>query len=116
MTKRDLIPRISRWWLLTQAYDFEVEYRAGQRIYPRIKSSLKRITYAKIRRSILLPKDQSAKPYSKTSVYYSKDCATRTIVADIEIWHPLSANSWLFVMSHPTTASIATNPTPKFTT
>uniref|UniRef100_A0A1Y1KSY3 RNA-directed DNA polymerase n=1 Tax=Photinus pyralis TaxID=7054 RepID=A0A1Y1KSY3_PHOPY len=29
MTKRDLIPRIGRWWLLTQEYDFYVEYRPG---------------------------------------------------------------------------------------
>lgn len=29
MTKRDLIPRIGRWWLLIQEYDFKVEYHAG---------------------------------------------------------------------------------------
>nr|KAH0807678.1 hypothetical protein GEV33_015113 [Tenebrio molitor] len=32
MTKRDLIPRVGRWWLLTQEYDFSVEYRAGQKM------------------------------------------------------------------------------------
>jgi hypothetical protein len=32
MTKRDLIPRLGRWWLLTQEYDFIVEYRAGQKM------------------------------------------------------------------------------------
>ncbi|KAH0816967.1 hypothetical protein GEV33_005824 [Tenebrio molitor] len=32
MTKRDLIPRVGRWWLLTQEYDFTVEYRAGQKM------------------------------------------------------------------------------------
>lgn len=28
-TKRDLIPRIARWWLVLQEYDCSVEYRAG---------------------------------------------------------------------------------------
>jgi hypothetical protein len=32
MTKRDLIPRVGRWWLLTQEYDFSVGYRAGQKM------------------------------------------------------------------------------------
>lgn len=30
-TKRDLLPRISCWWLEVQKYTFEVEYRAGVR-------------------------------------------------------------------------------------
>lgn len=29
LTKRDLVPRIARWWLLVQDYDFTVEYRPG---------------------------------------------------------------------------------------
>lgn len=29
LTKRDLIPRIARWWLQVQDYDFTVEYRPG---------------------------------------------------------------------------------------
>lgn len=29
LTKRDLIPRIGRWWLSTQEFDFEIEYRPG---------------------------------------------------------------------------------------
>lgn len=29
LTKRDLIPRISRWWVQFQEYDCEIEYRAG---------------------------------------------------------------------------------------
>lgn len=32
LTKRDLIPRIARWWLLLQEYDFTVEYRAGDKM------------------------------------------------------------------------------------
>lgn len=30
LTKRDLIPRIARWWLLLQEYNFSIEYRAGE--------------------------------------------------------------------------------------
>ena len=29
MTKRDLVPRIGRWWVQLQEYDCEIEYRAG---------------------------------------------------------------------------------------
>lgn len=29
LTKRDLVPRIARWWLLLQEYDFSIEYRPG---------------------------------------------------------------------------------------
>lgn len=32
LTKRDLIPRISRWWVQFQEYDCEIEYRAGARM------------------------------------------------------------------------------------
>lgn len=32
LTKRDLIPRISRWWLQLQEYDCTIEYRAGARM------------------------------------------------------------------------------------
>lgn len=32
MTKRDLIPRISRWWVQFQEYDCEIEYRPGTRM------------------------------------------------------------------------------------
>jgi hypothetical protein len=32
MTKRDLIPRIGRWWLLTQEFDFDVKYRPGKKM------------------------------------------------------------------------------------
>lgn len=32
LTKRDLIPRIGRWWLATQEYDFSIEYRAGSKM------------------------------------------------------------------------------------
>lgn len=32
LTKRDLIPRISRWWVQFQEYDCEIEYRAGTRM------------------------------------------------------------------------------------
>ena len=28
-TKKDLIPRVGRWWLEIQDYTFEIEYRAG---------------------------------------------------------------------------------------
>lgn len=31
-SKRDLIPRIARWWLQLQEYTFNVEYRPGQRM------------------------------------------------------------------------------------
>jgi len=31
-TKRDLLPRIGRWWLEVQEYTFEIEYRAGTRM------------------------------------------------------------------------------------
>lgn len=29
MTKRDLIPRVARWWIAMQEFDFTIEYRAG---------------------------------------------------------------------------------------
>lgn len=29
MTKRDLIPRVARWWISMQEYDFSIEYRPG---------------------------------------------------------------------------------------
>lgn len=29
LTKRDLIPRIARWWLQISEYDFDIEYRPG---------------------------------------------------------------------------------------
>lgn len=32
MTKRDLIPRIGRWWLAISEFDFEVEYRPGTKM------------------------------------------------------------------------------------
>lgn len=32
LTKRDLIPRIGRWWIQLQEYDFEIEFRAGSRM------------------------------------------------------------------------------------
>lgn len=32
LTKRDLIPRIARWWLLIQDYDISIDYRPGQRM------------------------------------------------------------------------------------
>lgn len=32
LTKRDLVPRIARWWLLVQDYDFSVEYRPGTQL------------------------------------------------------------------------------------
>ena len=31
-TKRDLTPRIGRWWLVVQEYDFEIEYRPGTKM------------------------------------------------------------------------------------
>jgi hypothetical protein len=32
MTKRDLVPKIGRWWLLTQEFDFNVAYRPGTKM------------------------------------------------------------------------------------
>lgn len=32
LTKRDLVPRIARWWLLLQEYDFSIEYRPGDQM------------------------------------------------------------------------------------
>lgn len=32
LTKRDLLPRIARWWLLLQEYNFCIEYRPGDRM------------------------------------------------------------------------------------
>ncbi|CAK1589624.1 unnamed protein product [Parnassius mnemosyne] len=32
LTKRDLIPRIARWWVRFQEYDCNIEYRAGSRM------------------------------------------------------------------------------------
>jgi hypothetical protein len=32
MTKRDLIPRIGRCWLLIQEFDFDVQYRPGKKM------------------------------------------------------------------------------------
>lgn len=33
------------------------------------------------------------------------DCQTRIISAQLEIWHPLSLNQWLFIVSQPATAT-----------
>jgi len=30
--KKDIIPRIARWWMELQDYDFEVEYRPGSKM------------------------------------------------------------------------------------
>jgi len=32
LTKRDLIPRVARWWIQLQEYDCEIEYRPGPRM------------------------------------------------------------------------------------
>lgn len=32
LVKRDLIPRIARWWLTIQDFDLEIEYRPGERM------------------------------------------------------------------------------------
>lgn len=32
LTKRDLIPRIARWWLSIQDYDMSIEYRPGEKM------------------------------------------------------------------------------------
>lgn len=32
MTKRDIIPRIGRWWMVTQEFNFTIEYRPGSRM------------------------------------------------------------------------------------
>jgi hypothetical protein len=32
MTKRDLVPRVARWWILMQEYNFIIEYRPGSRM------------------------------------------------------------------------------------
>lgn len=32
LTKKDLIPRIARWWLTIQDFDLEIEYRPGERM------------------------------------------------------------------------------------
>lgn len=32
LTKKDLIPRIARWWLTIQDFDIEIEYRPGDRM------------------------------------------------------------------------------------
>ncbi|KAK9679001.1 Integrase core domain [Popillia japonica] len=32
LTRRDLVPRIGRWWLAIQEYKFDVEYRAGHKM------------------------------------------------------------------------------------
>lgn len=34
------------------------------------------------------------------------DCPTYTMKANVEIWHPLSSNSWMFITSQPTVASV----------
>lgn len=44
-----------------------------------------------------------------------EDCPTHTIKANIEIWHPLSSNSWIFIASQPSIASIyCENSNPSF--
>lgn len=35
------------------------------------------------------------------------DCPTRTIKAQIEVWHPLTTNSWLFIITKRITATIS---------
>lgn len=32
LTKRDLVPRIARWWMLIQDYDISIDYRAGDKM------------------------------------------------------------------------------------
>lgn len=42
--------------------------------------------------------------YTKTT---PEDCVIRTVKANFEIWHPLSENTWLFVLSVPTPGTIS---------
>lgn len=35
------------------------------------------------------------------------DCITRTLKANLEIWHPLDTNTWLFTITKPTAATIS---------
>lgn len=32
LTKRDLVPRIARWWMLTLEFDFTIKYRPGTKM------------------------------------------------------------------------------------
>lgn len=41
------------------------------------------------------------------SDHIPEDCSTHTIKANIEIWHPLSSNSWLFITSQNSIASVS---------
>lgn len=34
------------------------------------------------------------------------DCSTKTIKANLELWHPLSENSWLYITTTPTTGTL----------
>ncbi|XP_025831978.1 uncharacterized protein LOC112904924 [Agrilus planipennis] len=36
-----------------------------------------------------------------------EDCPTKVVKAHLELWQPLSSNSWLFIMTEPTMASIS---------
>ncbi|KAG5874594.1 hypothetical protein JTB14_035607 [Gonioctena quinquepunctata] len=38
------------------------------------------------------------------------DCPTRSIKSDMEIWHPINQNQWLFVITKRTTESITSQP------
>jgi hypothetical protein len=35
------------------------------------------------------------------------DCSTKTLKADLELWHPLNRNSWLYITTSPTVGTLA---------
>lgn len=44
--------------------------------------------------------------FSKISTRIPKSCRTRSLIAELEIWHKLSNNQWLFAVTQPTQITI----------
>ncbi|XP_018903976.2 uncharacterized protein, partial [Bemisia tabaci] len=99
--------------------------------YPYLLISTTRTKYAQLRNkekctvtgraeyicSDLVTYSSTQVPVCETQLFASPismpaDCLTRTLKANLEIWHPLQPNVWLFTVTNPTPASISCDEAP----